>query len=190
MPRLNHVKSAKRDHGPCITCHNPIQEGDAYKFMKFRLRPRGEVVRKWHEPCVIRASQRTMSDKLSRVYGAQEDAEDAVGEWDGEDLSEANEILNTLASEVREVAEEYREGAENIREHFAESAQADENEEKADELESWADELESGLDVDEFVFDDTDVKDEDKQETEEQQREDWISQVRDELNQKIGECPL
>jgi hypothetical protein len=190
MPRVNHVKSAKRDHGPCVTCYNVIQEGDAYKFMKFRLRPRGSLTRKWHETCAIRASQRTTSDKLSRIYSAQEDAEDAAGEWDGEDLGEANEILNNLAAEIREVSEEYREGAENIREHFSESSQADENEEKADELEGWADDLESGLDVDEFTFDDTDVKDEDKEEEEERQREEWISQVRDELIHKIGECPL
>ena len=47
-----------------------------------------------------------------------------------------------------------------------------------------------GLDADDFTFDDTDVKDEDKEEAEEQQRQEWADGVRDELNQKIGECPL
>lgn len=195
MPRLNHVKKAKRSHGSCMTCGNEIKEGDAYKFMKFRLRPRGEIVRKWHEECTIRASQRTTSDKLSRVYGAQETAEDASGNWDADDgLDGANEILNELASEIREVSEEYREGAENIREHFSESPQADENEEKADELEGWADELESGIEADDFTFDDSEMDkkatEDEREEAEQQQRNEWAEQIRDELNQKIGECPL
>lgn len=143
MPRINHVKKAQKDQGTCGGCSKPIKKGEPYKWIKFRFGGK----RKRCESCTFRASDLTNSDKLSRVYGAQETAQDALSEVTYDevscDASEVKEILSDAASEIREVGEEYQESCDNIMEHFPSgNSTSEECEEKANELEGWADELE------------------------------------------------
>jgi dsDNA-specific endonuclease/ATPase MutS2 len=218
MPRINHVKKARKDQGTCGRCGKPIKAGDSYRWIKFR---HGGKRKRCSDPaCRFRQSDLTQSDKLSRVYEAQETAEENINALDTSDESFEDDLRNVLeeaANEIREVAGEYEEAAENIREHFSESSTADECEEKAGELESWADELE-GFEPGNGAFDPTDhdlpaefdeesVKrdegatdeqhaekvDEAREEYEEKIRElrsEWADDVIGEAQDVIGSCPI
>lgn len=153
MPRINTVKKARKDQGTCRGCGREIKAGDGYKWIKFRY---GGKVKKCSS-CNFRSSELTSSDKLSRLYAAQEDAHDRLDGWDREDADEIRSLLEDTAQEIREVGEEYQESADAIREHFETSDTADECEEKAQEIEGWADEVE-GADVPEW--DDEEIRDE------------------------------
>lgn len=185
--RVNHVKKAQKDQGTC-TCGKEIKAGEPYKWAKGRYGPR--MVR--CDSCRFRQSDLTSSDKLSRVYGAQEEAEDALASWDGEDADEARSILENLAASIREVSEEYQESADNIHENFSESSTADECEEKAQDLESWADSIEGAMD-DIEDFDEDDVEPEEgvsKEDAIEHDRSVWSDAARSTIEGVIGECPL
>jgi hypothetical protein len=142
---VNTVKKARKDYPG-----TGIEKGDTYYWWKFRY---GGKVRSKKFP---RASQLTQSDKLSRLYGAQEEVEDALGSGDLETIKCACEYA---ASEIRHVAEEYQESADNIRDSFTDSPTADECEEKSEAAGSVADELES------LDFEIGDEPDEDDKET-------------------------
>jgi hypothetical protein len=185
--RVNYVKKAKKDQGTC-TCGHEIKAGEAYKWAKGRYGPR--MVR--CEKCSFRQSDLTSSDKLSRVYGAQEDAEDRLQGWDGEDAEEARSLLQELGEAVREVGEEYQESADNIRESFSESSTADECEEKAEQLEDWASTCESAADdIEDFDEDTVEPEaDESKEDAVERARGEWADEVRNTVEGAIGECPV
>lgn len=218
MPRINRVAKARKDQGSCGRCTKPIKAGDSYVWIKFRHG--GKRKRCSDFACRFRQSDLTQSDKLSRVYAAQENAEDTIGALDAADESFEDDIKSALeeaAAEIREVAQEYEESAENIREHFSESSTADECEEKANELESWADDLEgfepgngafdpSDHDLPE-EFDEKSVKrdegasdddhadkiEEAREEYEEklrEAREQWGDDVRSEAEDIISNCPI
>ena len=90
--------------------------------------------------CAPKSSDLTQSDKLGRMYEAQEMVEAATG--DGQQA--LVDALNEAAGLVREVAEDYRESAQNIEDGFGHRTyQCDELDERADEVEAWADELEN-----------------------------------------------
>lgn len=115
--------------------------GDGYRWIKFNRGPK--KIRCMKPECAFRASDMTTSDKLSRVYAAQETAQDVVDSWDGEDIETLREALQTAAEEIREVASEYNESADNMEQAFPNgSPTIDDCREKAESLESWADELE------------------------------------------------
>jgi hypothetical protein len=146
MPRINSVKKARKAQGKCGRCGKDIAVGDGYIWIKPRYG--GKRVRCSDPKCRFRSSDLTGSDKLSRVYSAQEEMEDFIADWDGDegDVSALKDALEQAASDIREVGEEYQESADNIRDSFSESSTADECEEKAQELEGWADEIESAMD--------------------------------------------
>jgi len=160
--RIHIVKSARKEQR-CSKCGKPIEVGKSYRWWKHMH----SAPTKWHiEHGHPPQSVLTTSEKMSRVYEAQETLDDALGIAknldtsidEGEELDVIvkrvkDEIAGNLAdlksqmedaaSDMREVADEYREGAENIREHFGDTSQTDEMDSKADALEEWADELES-----------------------------------------------
>lgn len=206
--RVNHVAKARKDQGHCCKCSKEIKVGDAYSWIKPRYGSRRVVC----GSCHFRNSDLTSSDKLSRVYEAQESAEDQVSGWDGEDAEELKGYVEELIEAVREVAEEYQSSADAIRDSFSDSPTADECEEKANELEGWADELE-GFDPEDF--DDSEYEEEeDEEEPEagegelskekaeeekpkrkgseewEQARSEWADGLRDEALGVVGSCPL
>lgn len=144
MARVNRVQKCQKSPGKCSRCGDTIKKGDPYSWAQLYRSPKR--LRCSKSECRFRASDLTGSDKLSRVYGAQENAEDAISGWSGEDAEDIAQALRDAAEEIRTVAEEYRESAENIRSSIAESPTADECEEKADNLESWADDIENAAD--------------------------------------------
>lgn len=131
MPRMNHVKAARKSPGICAGCGKVINAGESYKWAKPRYGAKSVA----HEGCNIPIS-RLSSSKMVAVWEAQEE----VGKASTVDA--IAQALHDLATTTREVAEEYQEGADNQREHFPDSPTADENEQKAEELEAWADEVE------------------------------------------------
>jgi len=202
--KVNTVKKAQKDQGTCPACGKEIKAGDAYKWAKGRFT--SKKIR--CESCAFRQSDLTSSDKLSQVYAAQEAAEDAMAEWDG-DGEEAKSIMETLAEAIREVAQEYQESADSIHENFSESSTADECEEKANDLEQWADDCEQAgeegeFDEDDIDFDEDNVAVEDckdeaekkdriekaREEKVEEARSEWRENLETAMNDAIGDCPV
>jgi hypothetical protein len=184
MPRINTVKKARKAQGRCTKCGKAINKGDAYRWIK----PRYGSKRCVCESCQFRASDLTSSDKLGRVYDAQEDAQSAVGDWDGQDVAELRQALEDAAEAIREVAQEYQESADNIMEHFPSGNQTSEEcEERANELEGWADDIE-GADLDDF---DPEAEGEDETDDERaERRERWVEETRDAAQAPLDDCPV
>lgn len=159
MPRVNHIKMCRKDQGNCSRCGTPLPKGSQYRWIKFRFG--GKVKRCMKPSCAFRASDLTNSDKLSRLYGAQEDAQDELAALDpSDDAFDVQDVKNALEQaieQIREVGEEYQESCDNIREHIAESPTADECEEKADQCEDWATQLED-VDIEDFEWDEDDAE--------------------------------
>jgi DNA repair exonuclease SbcCD ATPase subunit len=194
MPRINSVKKARKEGNRCGRCGDAIEKGMPYRWIKFRYG--GRHVRCEKISCGFRSSELTSSDKLSRVYGAQEQVEDLCSGWDKESLEDLKSELEEPIQEIRDVGQEYQESADNIREHFSESEKADECEEKAQELEQWADELETAKDgVDDWPEDDEDEDDEESESKEEkknadgQTRDEWAAAVVEEI-EGANSCPI
>lgn len=164
MPRVHYVKQARKA--------NPVaQPGEPYYWWKFRYG--GKRFSKTYP----RASQLTQSDKLSRIYAAQESVEDAgqpptdARDYDSpaalaSALREAYEVWQSAASELQEVADEYEQSADNKEEYFP--GTGDEIREKADAVRNSADEAETladdferaASDIEELDADDEDWQDE------------------------------
>lgn len=133
--RVHHVKANKDypQHG--------IKKGEMYYWFKHRNAPKTIC------KTMPRPSQMCTSGKLSTLYSAQENIEDALAGLDESDLAGSVEtmtdILNSSAEEVRQVGEEYRESAQNIEDGFGHrTSQCDEIEEKADNCDQIADSIE------------------------------------------------
>lgn len=118
--RTHFVKKARKAQGKCLQCGKKIEVGASYRWAKGRYGPK-MVKCSDHS---FKASELTNSDKLSRVYAAQESATDRISAWDGDDLESLRGILEETANEINKVADEYQESADNIREHFSESSTA------------------------------------------------------------------
>jgi len=159
--------------------------------------------------CQIRPSDKTTSGNLQQLYGAIENAEDALN-GDNLALADIGSILNECAEQVREVSEQYGESADNMEEGFGhETSSSQEIREKADELESFADELESaGDDIDGMDDPDDEASDimadfegdtdEDGKPVDDDEAEEFVQSVRDErrenaitaANDALCNCPL
>lgn len=142
--RVNTVEKARKSPGNCSRCNREIAVGEPYRWAKGRYT--SKKVRCMAEPCRFRQSDLTGSDKLSRVYAAQENVEDVLATWTPEDDVEGSflqDALNDAAEQIKEVGEEYQQSADNILDAFSGgSATADELQEKAESLDSWATTLE------------------------------------------------
>ncbi len=148
MPRVNRVKSARKEW-KCGRCGTAIEVGQPYMWAKTRYGPK--MVRCPDHP--FRPSELVSSDKLQRIFGAQEMAQDAVATFRVDmaadsDPETVNQALQDLAdeleqagSEAEEVGEEYQESADNLSEYFPGSEQVDEIEEKATNCEDYASSL-------------------------------------------------
>lgn len=151
MPRVHHVKKAMKDNRVC-------KKGESYYWWKFRYGG------KQYSKTYPRASQLTQSDKLGRIYSAQEAVQDSgqpptdARDYDTPEalatvLREVYDVWETAVSELNEVGDEYDESADNKEEYFpgtgdeirekaeAVRASAEEAETQAGEFESAADEL-------------------------------------------------
>lgn len=175
MPRITHVKKARKSQGSCRSCGVAIDKGDPYKWIAFRYGPR--VVK--CASCNFRDSELTQG-KMSGVFAAREMVEDFLADWDG-DLEELRSVCEDAAGEIEMVADEYQEGADNQREYFPDSEQADESEERAEALREYAQEIEN-VDVEDYDGE----RDEDDEPKDAESFEEWkgaqISVVEDALS--------
>lgn len=124
--------------------------GDSYRWIKFNRCEK--TVRCMDNSCRFRPSDLTSSDKLSQLYGAQENAEDSVDLWDGEgdSVDDLKSAMEDLQNTVEEVSAAYGESADNIEQVFTGgSTTAEECREKSENLESWKNDLEN-IDFDEW----------------------------------------
>jgi hypothetical protein len=171
MPRVRHVKKARKSHGKCGSCGTPINVGDPYKWAKPRYG--SKKVR-----CVNCKFKRgdLSSSKMVTIYDAQDTAYEGIKGWGGEEIDELKSVLEDFSEVVREVASEYEESAENIRQYFPESWKADELDEAYSELEGWAEEIDC-FDPDEF----------DPEAGED--KESWAEERRSEAEELVGNCP-
>ena len=126
MPRVHHVKKARKDN-PAVVA------GESYYWWKF------PYSFKRYSKTRPRPSQLTQSDKLARLYEAEELLDCRPGD---ESPAELADLLKEAASQVREVGEEYQESAENILQAFESSPTAEECEERSYACEALADSLE------------------------------------------------
>jgi len=138
MPAVKQQK-ARKEYKCELGCI--IQKGEQYYRIAQRWRPVRIRCLK-HRP---RPSELTTSDKLSRIYGAQEDLQDALKEptlssaW-LQDLAEAVESAMSAAEEVRD---EYEDSASNMEEYFPDSEQVEEIREKSENCDEWYNELDN-----------------------------------------------
>ena len=135
MPKVHFVKKARKD--------NPaVKAGESYYWWAFRFGG------KRYSSVRPRPSQLTSSDKLARIYEAQECVADALDDFKN-DLSAVDELVEVLedyASEVETVSEEYDESAENISERFGQTEQVEECFEKAEASMDLNDEIQTAVD--------------------------------------------
>lgn len=145
----------------CEKCRTEITVGSPYKWIQPKSGPYGGRKRFRCAACPTwRQSETTSSGALAALYGAQEAADDALADWDREDVDTLRTILTDAAEGAREAASVYRESAENMESGFGHAtAISDELNEKADALDSEADDIEY-VDIDEFEFDEDTARDE------------------------------
>lgn len=196
MAKINTVKRAAKDQGPCIRCGTEVRKGDSYRWIKKQYSPKRVLCN--NVTCSFRQSDMT-GGRLGEVYAAQEAAQDTLDSWDteaeGADVSELHGALEELQSELERLADEYRESADNIREHFSESEKADECEEKADELDGWRDEIDNAIsEIEEWTPEDPDSDDEDEDPTPRNaaghDRTEWAENALSTAQDAVNECPL
>lgn len=178
--RVNYVKRAAKETA-CDKCRKVIKKGDPYKWAKGRST--GKKIRCEELGCKFRPSDLTGSDKLARLYGAQEAADDALGAWiPGEGLAALEELCAAMAEELRDVSNEYRDAAEAM------GAAGGESEEKADNIEEWADEIQSAAqDVEPFVVE---AAKGGNKNADGQTIEEWAEDIRAQVSEVINSCPL
>lgn len=138
----------------CSRCGTEIKVGDPYKWLALNT-GYGSTRKNYCTSCTPRQSDMTSSDKLSQLYAAQENVEDALDAdgWTRDDIAQA---LRDAGEQAQGVAEEYTESADNIEEGFGHETQmSEEIREKAESCEEWssvldaaADEVESADDPD------------------------------------------
>ncbi len=173
MPRVIHVKKARKDN-PCC------KKGESYyHWTPFRSSTR-------YSKTYPRASQ-TCGGKKSQIYAAQEQLEDGVENLRFVDADQANSDLETIVQECcesfREIGEEYTDGVQNMPEGLQQGEQAMNMEEMAGSLECAADSLES-VEI-ECDIDKADHTDDDDDEFDEEgyleECQSWLDGVGEEL---------
>jgi hypothetical protein len=203
MARVTFVKSARasKSKRTCFTCGTEINEGDSYRWFASRI-GRSSFRRNYcvnHNP---RPSHMTTSDKLSQLYAAQENVEDAleVQNFSRDDIALA---LNDAAEQAKGVGEEYTESADNIEDGFGHETQmSEEIREKAENCEEWASTLEeAAYEVEQLADPDSDPEHDEEfhdrvdaaigvNEGDPSYEEEWasaIESVREEIREEIRE---
>lgn len=143
MPRVNHVKNARKDQGSCGKCGKPLNVGDPYRWWKFRYG--GKHKRCMAPECSPKAADLTQSPFLSTLYTAQEVLNDAGSEAVPED---AAAMLRDGAEQLREAAEIRTEAADNMEDGFGhETEPSSMLREEGESVEYWADEIEGIADT-------------------------------------------
>ena len=176
----------------CDFCDEPINVGDAYKYIKTRAhRAEAGVKRDRHEHHPgWKPSETTSSTYLQQIFGASEAAEVDLatvkmpaepGDADSY-LEDLRAIAAAAAETFIDVAEQYEESSSNIEEGFGHPTyQSEELSERADEVRAWGDELEY-ITLDEF-YDDEEVDKEERVDA----LADWAEEQRSAVSDAMAE---
>lgn len=165
--------------------------GDPYRWIKFKGQSRR--VRCMAAGCGFRTSEMTSSEKLSRVYAAQESAEDALATFDPEtgDASDLATIRDDMANELREVAQEYTDSADNMEQSFTGgSPTIDDCREKAENLEAWEPEEWEPEEPEEDEKPEEQPDDDGPRDDSGRTQSEWGEAQREALSEIVGNCPL
>jgi hypothetical protein len=126
----------------CDYCREPVQVGQAYKWIAPKSGPYGgrRMVRhEGHPSWQVWEYSSSLSAQLARVAHDFNAAIDGVSTED-----EVQDALNDAAQAVEEIADEKQESSERMEEGFGHATyQSDELRDTADQLRSWADEIRS-----------------------------------------------
>jgi len=164
MPRVTHVKKARRDYPD-----SGIQKGDEYYWWQFRF---GPIVRSKTPPT---RSQLTKSSYLQTIYGIEDEFN--KGTWAEADDVEAR--VEEIKSSLDDLKSELEGNLENMPEQLRESSSAGELlQERIDNLDSAISELES---IDVNPPDADELKDYYDGEI-----QGWIDEKRDEVEQALS----
>ena len=158
MPRVTHVKKARKDY-PSFG----IKKGDSYYGWSFNF---GPTMKSLTPPT---RSQLTLSDFLSQLYDLEDGISNRFSDLD--DTDEIQSAIDDLISDIQNLLDETQERLDSMPEQLQETSSAGETlQERIDNLENWISELESvDTDIDE------EFKDEDK--------EGRITEIIDEIDQ-------
>lgn len=126
MPRVQHVKSARKDNPVC-------KKGGSYYWWKFRYGG------KRYSLTYPKASQLTQSAYYSALYDLQEQVENAAPE----NADDFEALRDEIAAGVREQGEQCTESRDNMPEGLQDAPTGELLQERADACESAADEIES-----------------------------------------------
>lgn len=139
MPRIETIKKARASKNlRRCACGHEIAVGDSYRKAERRY---GPTVIRCEPPkgprCRFRPSDLSGA-KYAVILDSIEDAQDEITNWDGDETSDLEATLESVADEAESVANEYEESGDNIEEHFQGSEQAENLKGYAEELHEWA----------------------------------------------------
>lgn len=126
MPRVQHVKSARKDNPVC-------KKGESYFWWKFRYGG------KQYSLTRPRASQLTQSAYYGALYDLQEQVEGASPE----NADDFEALRDEIAAGIREQGEQCTESRDNMPEGLQDAPTGELLQERADACESAADEIEN-----------------------------------------------
>ena len=169
MPRVTHVKSARKNNPVC-------KKGESYYWWKFRY---GGKRYSLTQP---RASQLTNSPYYSTVRSLCEQIED----WESTEPDDLDSLRDDLASELENLGSECQDSLDNMPESLQTSPTGELLNERIDACTTGQDELQ-GLDISFSSELDEKVNSDEERETE---IEEWISSLKDEMTDAVSSCEV
>ena len=142
MPRVTHVKSARKDNQVC-------KKGESYFWWKFRYGGKRYSLTR------PRPSQLTQSAYYGTLYALQEEVEDT-------DISDANDfegLVDTIRDQLEELGQETQDSLDNMPESLQYSPTGELLQERVDAVESAASDIEGIDELDEFDEEDFERED-------------------------------
>lgn len=180
MPRVTHVKKARKDNRVC-------KKGESYFWWKHAF---GSKQFSLTRP---KPSQLTQSDKLSQLYEAQEALDVLQCHEEPDELASQ---INEIASTVEAVKDEYQESYDNMEQAFPNSCPVmDDIQEKIDECESWQSSLEDSasetesLDRDDYTTA-NDEDDDEQQEADTDAGDEEFETAKQDIIDQLETCPI
>jgi len=166
MPRVTHVKAARKDNPVC-------KKGESYFWWKFRYGGKRYSLTR------PRQSQLTQSAYFSTVYGMQEGIEDC----EVNDADDFESLKDDITSQVDDLRDETQGSLDNMPESLTYSPTGELLQERIDALEG----IESEIDcIEEFQFDEEDDEDEDEaEERREDELQSWLMEAKCSLSEAI-----
>ena len=184
MPRVHHVKKARKDNPVC-------KAGESYYWWKFRYGG------KRYSLTYPRASQLTQSEYLGQVYELAEEIED----YEAEDAADLESLRDDMSSRLQDLGSEQSDKRYNMPDALQDSDSGMLLEEREQACESAASELDSldlefsaDTDIDDFDLADYDFEPDDRQaaydEAVQQELDEWMQERKSEMADLVNDCAV